>query len=117
VSHGSHETRDIRARPIVLAGAAVVGLILASSAGVWFLVGHYARREARASAPNPLAAYGPQKPPAPRLQAAPRSDLEALRAGEDAQLHGYGWIDRAAGRVHIPIERAMELLANSGGKP
>lgn len=117
MSHGGHETRDIRSRPIVLAGAAIVGLILVSSAGVWVLVGHYARREARASAPNPLAAYGPQQPPAPRLQASPRSDLAALRASEDARLEGYGWTDRATGRVHIPVERAMELLAKGGGKP
>ena len=26
-----------------------------------------------------------------------------------AQLHGYGWVDRKAGTIHIPIEKAMEL--------
>ena len=26
-----------------------------------------------------------------------------------AQLHGYGWVDRKAGIIHIPIEQAMEL--------
>ena len=115
MSHGAHETTDVSIRPIVLAGAAIIALILLSSAGVWFLIGHYARREARASAPNPLASYGPKEPPAPRLQTEPRSDLETMRAGEDATLHGYGWVDRGAGRVRIPIERAMELVA--GGKP
>jgi hypothetical protein len=117
VSHGSHETTDVSSRPIVLAGAAIVALILLASAGASVLIRHYARREARASAPNPLASYGPQEPPAPRLQTAPRSDLEAMRAGEDATLHSYGWVDRSAGRVRIPIERAMELVAKSGGKP
>ena len=115
MSHG-HETRDIRARPIVLAGMAVLGLVLVTSGGLRLLVAYYARREAGASAPNPLAAYGPQEPPAPRLQTDPRRDLEALRAAEDAQLHDYGWVDRAAGRVRIPIERAMVLLAERKGK-
>ena len=25
------------------------------------------------------------------------------------RLHGYGWVERDAGLIHIPIERAMEL--------
>jgi len=117
VSQGAHETTDVSIRPIVLVGAAILGLVLATSAGVWVLVGHYVRREARASAPNPMAAYGPKAPPAPKLQTEPRSDLETMRAGEDETLHGYGWVDRNAGRVRIPIERAMELVAKSGGRP
>lgn len=117
MSHGAHETTDVSIRPIVIVGAAILGLVVVSSAGVWALVGHYARREAAASAPNPMASYGPKEPPAPRLQAEPRGDLEKMRAGEDETLHGYGWVDRKAGRVRIPIERAMELVAKSGGKP
>ena len=117
MSHGAHETTDASSRPIVLAGAAILALVLLSSAGVWVLIGHYARREAAASAPNPLASYGPKKPPAPRLQTEPRKELQAMRAGEDATLHAYGWVDRGAGRVRIPIERAMELVAKSGGRP
>ncbi|MBI4875777.1 MAG: hypothetical protein HY822_14170 [Acidobacteria bacterium] len=37
-------------------------------------------------------------------------DLVNLRAKEDGQLHSYQYLDRAAGTVRIPIERAMELL-------
>jgi hypothetical protein len=48
-------------------------------------------------------------------------DLKDLRAREDEQLHSYRYIDRAAGTVRIPIERAMELLekesAESRGAP
>jgi hypothetical protein len=117
VSHGAHETTDVSTRPIVIAGAAILALVLLSSAGVWVLIGHYARREAAASAPNPLASYGPKAPPSPRLQTEPRHDLEKMRAAEDETLHGYGWVDRSAGRVRIPIERAMELIAKTGGKP
>jgi hypothetical protein len=52
--------------------------------------------------------------PAPRLQVAPQVDLAALRAREDADLNGYGWVDRKAGVVRIPIERAMDLLVQRG---
>ena len=33
-----------------------------------------------------------------------------MRQTEAALLDSYGWIDREAGIVRIPIERAMELL-------
>ena len=32
-------------------------------------------------------------------------------AARRAQLDGYGWVDRQAGVLHIPIARAMELVA------
>ena len=46
-----------------------------------------------------------------RVLAPVSEDLKDLRAGEDGQLHSYQYIDRGAGTVRIPIERAMELLA------
>jgi hypothetical protein len=33
------------------------------------------------------------------------------RARKRARLASYGWVDRNAGVVHLPIERAMELVA------
>ena len=32
------------------------------------------------------------------------------RAARQAHLDGYGWVDRQAGVLHIPIARAMELV-------
>jgi hypothetical protein len=32
-------------------------------------------------------------------------------AARRAHLEAYGWVDRPAGRLHIPITRAMELVA------
>ena len=53
-------------------------------------------------------------PAAPLLQIAPRDDLAAFREREDQILNNYGWIDRTAGVVHIPVSRAMELLLQRG---
>jgi hypothetical protein len=53
--------------------------------------------------------------PAPRLQVTDQRDLEALRRAEAERLEGYGWVDRKAGVVHIPIERAMDLLSGEDG--
>jgi hypothetical protein len=41
-----------------------------------------------------------------------RKDLEARRE----RLGSYGWVDRKAGVVHLPIDRAMELSAQ-GARP
>ena len=43
--------------------------------------------------------------------AARRSYLQTLRAKQDAQLHAYGWVDQKNGVVQLPIDRAMELVA------
>jgi hypothetical protein len=52
--------------------------------------------------------------PAPRLQPDPARELAEMRAQEDALLHSYGWVDRSAGVVRIPIERAMQLTLDRG---
>lgn len=53
-------------------------------------------------------------PPAPVLQTDPEADLLQFRAKEKQRLSSYGWIDRAHGVVHIPIEQAMQDIAKQG---
>jgi hypothetical protein len=53
-------------------------------------------------------------PPEPRLQEHPREDLSELRAREDEILSSYGWVDRNAGVVRIPIDAAMKLTLERG---
>jgi|GEM_PF-2198469 len=53
-------------------------------------------------------------PPEPHLIIAPGQALAALRTNEEAELDTYGWIDRGSNVVRIPIERAMELIAQRG---
>jgi hypothetical protein len=63
----------------------------------------------------PLAVNGPPRLPAePRLQQFPRNELYDFRMKEDAALHSYGWVDKNAGTVHIPIEDAMRLTLERG---
>ncbi len=111
-----HELRDVRVRGVLWAAAGVLALMLVAFVVVRVLVGHFVEELATSSPPaNPLAErYAPRKAPAPRLQTDPRRDLREMRAEEDAQLGGYGWIDRDAGRLHIPIDRAIALTAVDG---
>ncbi len=41
-------------------------------------------------------------------------DVADLHAREDLLLNNYSWIDQSKGTVRIPIEKAMELIAQRG---
>ena len=59
----------------------------------------------------PLAVNTPPRLPAePRLQQFPRNELFEFRSKENERLRSYGWVDKNAGTVHIPIEDAMRLM-------
>jgi len=116
VPAAGHERRDVSVAMVVKWGAGVLGLVVFTVAVMWLMLLQLQAREEHESAPaSPLASYGPQEPPQPRLQTDARGDLESLRASEQKQLESYGWIDRDAGTVHIPIDRAMSLLAQRRG--
>jgi hypothetical protein len=53
-------------------------------------------------------------PPEPRLEASPKAVLDQVRRREDQLLNGYAWVNRDAGIVRIPIDRAMAILAERG---
>jgi hypothetical protein len=53
--------------------------------------------------------------PTPRLQVDDgNQDVANLHEREDLLLDHYSWIDRSQGTIRIPIERAMELIAQRG---
>ena len=53
--------------------------------------------------------------PTPRLEVDDgNQDLASLHEREDLYLNNYSWVDRGQGKVRIPIERAMELIAQRG---
>jgi len=88
-------------------------LMLAVGSGVLmfglFKVLQYQNKDV--TAPNYLlaSAQGKRLPPEPRLQTSPTKDIVVMRAEEDALLSSYGWVDKAAGTVRLPIEEGMRL--------
>ncbi|OFW11631.1 MAG: hypothetical protein A3F69_06365 [Acidobacteria bacterium RIFCSPLOWO2_12_FULL_66_10] len=79
----------------------------------WFFEGQ-ARGASEAAQKYPLAVGQVKEPPLPNLQKQPFKDIFQLRQAEAAQLGSYGVVDREAGVVHIPIDRAMELMLQRG---
>jgi hypothetical protein len=56
-----------------------------------------------------------QQFPTPRLQLDDgNQEIADLHAREDLLLNNYSWADQAHGKVRIPIDQAMELIAQRG---
>jgi hypothetical protein len=53
-------------------------------------------------------------PPEPHLQVTPHPDLTVFKAEEARRASSYGWVDEGSGVVHVPVERAMDLLLEKG---
>ena len=105
-----HEPSDVAARPVLIAALALAAVLLLVAGMQLVLLRWFDRRLTEQEAPPaPLAET--RTPPEPRLLPDPRTALLELRAEEDAILHSYGWVNREAGIVHIPIERAIDVLA------
>ena len=125
--HGDYERRDIGVGGVLyfLAGLVAAGLI------VHFVVsGFYGYLEKRWSAEqtpaSPLVENVPTDTrhvqrdypqgafPTPRLEEDERGQLNGIRIEEENTLNSYGWVDQKTGVVRIPIDRAMDLIAQRG---
>ncbi len=112
-AHAGHETTDASA---LYVGLFALGLAVMIALVLPFLVWLFWRFEASAERADPIKSpiAADQLPPAPRLQAQPSADLAKLRRDEDERLGSYKWIDQQQGIVQLPIDRAMDLLAQRG---
>ncbi len=52
--------------------------------------------------------------PQPRLQFKAAEEIARHQFAEERVLSSYGWVDAKAGVARIPIERAMDLIAERG---
>jgi hypothetical protein len=114
--HVHHERSDINVTGVLLFGLGLVAVAAIVHLLIWVLFGYFSSREAiRGTREYPLAAAREnQVPPEPRLQTHPREDLRDLRDREEAVLTSYGWVDKNAGLVRIPIEEAMKIVVQRG---
>jgi hypothetical protein len=125
--HGDYERSDIGVKGVLyfLSGLAIAVAL------VYFIVdGLYSyldkRSEAGQTSISPLVTNTPKDTrhiskdytenafPTPRLEEDERGQLNDIRLKEEQTLSSYDYIDRNAGTVRIPIERAMDLIAQRG---
>jgi hypothetical protein len=101
---------------LVLTVTAVISAAL-MAALFWRLNRTAEVRDERIVAAAGLEQQAPGLPPLPRLQVYPVRHWRDFQTAERERLESYGWMDRSSGVVHIPIERAMELIAERGVGP
>jgi hypothetical protein len=111
--------REIDVRAIT---RVTIWLVVITVAGFAISIGYYwwLERGERAfdAPPSPIAeAAGQRIPPGPRLQSTPGVALREFEAAEETRLGGWGWVDRAAGVAHVPVERAIDEVAGDGALP
>jgi hypothetical protein len=112
-----HERSDVSVSGIFIAGMGLLAAAVIIHLIIWWLFDHFVARAARSDRPLPALAArvtGESLPPEPRLQVSPSQDLREMHAAEDAILNSYGWEDQQVGVVRIPIDRALQVLAERG---
>jgi hypothetical protein len=105
---------DIRIKPILFFGVFTAVFTAITFIGVE-LVFHVFKRASNAEvAATSRFAQERVLPPEPRLQVDERRRLMENRAAEQRIVDEYAWVDKGAGVVRIPVERAVELVAERG---
>lgn len=111
----AHETSDISIKGViwfVIILAVTAGLIEITMYGLFVVLDKVeVRNDPYVS---PLDYPQGQLPPNPRLETTPWQDLKDFIGSEQQYMTTYGWVDVGTGQVHIPIERAKELLLQRG---
>jgi len=105
----TYEKRDVNARVIlyfVLVLFLVLAVTLVSMRG---LFGYFSATQKLGPGASPFD-NSRALPPTPRLQVEPAADLNQMRQTQEEMLNSYGWVDKTAGTVRVPIDRAMDML-------
>ena len=114
-----HEKSDVSIGAIVKFGIGLAVAAVLIHVAMWGLFRVLDERRDDRDRPLPaLVAAGLKRtPPEPRLEQNALEPRRRMLAEENAALTTYGWVDRNAGIVRIPIERAMDLLVERGLPP
>ncbi|HMP75976.1 MAG TPA: hypothetical protein PKE12_06750 [Kiritimatiellia bacterium] len=107
--------RDIPVGKIMLFGFYIAIFTLVSFVGMRLLFKALNREAERADqAVSAFVREARVLPPEPRLQVDEPATWAVERARQRELVSHYAWVDQNSGRVRIPVERAMELLAERG---
>jgi hypothetical protein len=110
----AYETRDANVRS-VFSFLVILGIVLVvASVASWGMFRYFSGHDANRSATDSPFADTRQLPLGPQLQVNPREDWLKYRDEQEKSLETYEWVNRSAGIVRVPIEKAMQLLVKKG---
>ena len=111
----AHEHSDANVWIIVKFGLWLAISAVVISAGMGLLFGLFVKQSEETNPEFPLAVGQEQRLPAPpRLQQFPVNELFDFRTHEAAILNNYGYVNKEAGIVRMPIAEAMRRVVESG---
>ena len=108
-----HEVGDVQLKPIY---NFLIGLTLLSVVSfvvvyvVFQLFAGYKSRTSEKLTPMAQRQVG-QLPPEPRLQVDALKEWVVFKAEQDSVVATYGWVDKGKGVVRLPLDRALEVMA------
>ncbi len=109
-----YEKSDAHIKPVVIFAVVLfVGTAATIVAMTWLFNAFEAMDAPKPGQVHPLAQPA-ELPPAPRLQPNPGVELREYQAQTNDALTTYSWLDKQAGVVRLPIERALQLTAERG---
>jgi hypothetical protein len=115
-----HEVSEKHVRNLLIIGGASAFLLVFSLGACALAIHTMAQhRPMQPMAPLGIIIAPNLKPlerfPKPNLQIDDdHAERMALYTAQDDELNSYGWVNRSDGIVHIPIDRAMDLLLQRG---
>lgn len=110
-----YEPRDFNLRGLIVFGIVLVIVCVASAVAVLWVFRYLDARLVQSEAVvSPMALPAGQLPPEPRLLTNEPANLAAYREAQRQQVATYGWVDKQAGVVRIPVERAKALILERG---
>lgn len=108
------EAADVPVRSVGFALIAIMGLLVVILAVLAAFYRFEVGRTLEARPTPPALAEVEVTPPKPHVLDDQLAQRRVIEADAAARLSGYGWVDRQAGIAHIPIDRAMAILAERG---
>jgi len=114
-SRPGHEVNVVVVRRLVQFAMALVVMVILVATVLGLVMRGISREERQTRSVTPPRFADDSGPfIGPALEPNPAADLARLKEEELSRLNGYGWVDRNTGVAHIPIERAIDILARSG---
>jgi len=111
----AHEHSDANVWIIIKFGLWLAVSAIVVHIGLGFLFGLFVKQSEQASQEYPLAVGQERQLPAgPRLQQFPANEYFDFRTHEEAILQNYGYVNKDAGVVRMPIAEAMRRVVESG---
>lgn len=108
--HAEDWDGEIDAGIIYKSAVAVVVTVAVAFVFCWLLLGGFAKFSDEPVL-SPLAEANERHlPPSPQLEASPTRLLTNLRGEVAGKTGEYGWSDQTTGRVHIPVDKAIDMV-------